>query len=140
MQPMAFKIWVLFNYMHNKNVKMVWIYIKLLSLLEIKHLNSYSKDKCKKHWECTYNGCNNSKKIMSKTKITTQKLFHSFTRLKPVLFISKLRSNQSIQCPRYWTCPIVPSPPSWNPLLSSKWKTWKERISDSISLHKAMVM
>jgi hypothetical protein len=84
--------------------------------LKVKCLDWHGKDEYKKQWDPNNHYSNDTQKVMSIPKVTPDEIFHSFTRLKYVLYISILWSNQSIQGPSNGATPVVPPPPNWYPL------------------------
>lgn len=98
--------------------------------MEIKHLYGNGKDSSKEYCEPKNYSCNYAQKFMFEVKDISQVLFNCLTVaaiLKGVLYISKLWNNQSIEGPRYWTYPIVPSPPHRNTLyIEQVWKSGKK--------------
>ena len=59
---------------------------------------------------------NNTQVVVSESKVTCYKIFHCFATLKHILYVPKLWSYQSIQCPSNRAWPVVPFPPYWNSL------------------------
>jgi len=101
-----------------------------LSLLEVKGLDCNSENKGKAHGDSTDHKCTPSYEVVLDTKIVVKESLHIFSTFgrHNSSYISKLRCNQSIDGPCNWTCPIVPSPPYWNALLS-KGKKKKKKVS-----------
>ena len=97
-------------------MNLLFLFFFFSSFLEVKCLNRKRKDEAKEHRNPNKHNSHDTNKFTFETKITPHIIFHSLAWLKCFLYVSKLWSYQSVQGPRHWTGPKVPSPPDWHSL------------------------